>query len=148
MVRAHEALGEDEVDDEEQEHAGLDEDGGGDGQRDVARARGPGDAEREGDDARHAEGEEHDREDELVAAPAVDLEDGHVRDGAGGVQGQQRGAYGVVQRDGGRPAELGVGGRVRGAGLWGGEREREGGGEQVGSVMKVCSRGAFPSFHS
>lgn len=54
---AHDALGEDQVDDEEEDGAGGDEDLGGDGDADVGRPRRPDDAEDAGRYARHAEAE-------------------------------------------------------------------------------------------
>lgn len=48
--------------------------------------RGPGDAHRAGDEARHAEAEEGAGGEELVAPPAVELEDGHMGCGAEDVE--------------------------------------------------------------
>ena len=54
---AQDALGEDQVDDEEDDDACGDEDLGRDGHGNVGRMRGPGEAHRAGGDARHAEAE-------------------------------------------------------------------------------------------
>lgn len=114
VVGADEALRKDEVDDEEEDDAGLDEDAGGDGEADVARARGPGEAQGEGGVARHAEAEEERREEEPVVAPPVDLEDDHVDDGAGEEEGHEHGADGPVDGQRGHAAELRRRGWVRG----------------------------------
>lgn len=114
VVGADEALREDEVDDEEDDHAGLDEDAGGDGEADVVRVRGPGEAQDEGGGAGHAEAEEERREEELVVAPPVDLEDDHVGGGAGEEEDHEHRADGAVDRYGGDLAELCGRGRVRG----------------------------------
>ncbi|ROW05207.1 hypothetical protein VSDG_00040 [Cytospora chrysosperma] len=112
VVGPDDALGEDEVDEEEEQDAGLDEDGRRDGEVDVGRVRGPGDAQGQGGDARRAEAEEEAREDELVVPPAVDLEDGHVGDGGGDVEEHQTGADGVVQGHGGMATQAGGRGGV------------------------------------
>ena len=53
------ALGEDEVDEEEQDHSGGDEDVGRDGYPDIVGVDGPYDAQNHGDQSRHAEAEHH-----------------------------------------------------------------------------------------
>lgn len=54
VIRAHDPLGKNEVHDEQNQHAGLDEDAGGHSEVGVARMRGPRHAERQGDKASHA----------------------------------------------------------------------------------------------
>lgn len=98
VVGADEALREDEVDDEEEDYAGLDENAGGDGEMDVVWARGPGEAQGEGGGARHAEAEEERREEELVVAPPVDLKDDHVGGGAREEEDHEHRADGAVDR--------------------------------------------------
>ena len=75
---ADDALGEDDVDDEEEDHPGGDKDLGGDGETDVGLVGGPSDAQDAAHDAGHAEAEEHAAHEEFVAALLVDLQDGHV----------------------------------------------------------------------
>lgn len=55
MLGADDALGEDEVDDVEEDCAGLDEDIGGETQANVVWMYGPGETEAHGYDAAHAE---------------------------------------------------------------------------------------------
>ncbi|KAL9098520.1 MAG: hypothetical protein Q9163_005837 [Psora crenata] len=71
-------LGENEIDDKEQHHAGGHEYLGGNSDADVGGMNGPDDPQDLGDDAGHAEAEQHARHNELVAVPPVDLENGHV----------------------------------------------------------------------
>lgn len=75
---AEDALGEDNVDDEEDHNAGGYEDLGCDGDGDVVRVLGPDQAHGAGRDTRHAETEEHAAHDEFLTTAQVDLEDGHV----------------------------------------------------------------------
>lgn len=98
---AEDALGEDEVDDEDEDDAGGDEDLRRDGDGYVGRVAGPDDAHDLGDDAGHAEAEEHAGHDEFVAAPPVRLEDEHVRDGAAEEEDEEDGADGDVDALGG-----------------------------------------------
>lgn len=91
LVGAQDALGEHQVDDEEEQHAGVGEDGGGDGDGHVVRVVGPDDAHDVGADAGHGEAEEEGREDELVPAAPVALEDGHVEGCRGDEEGDEDG---------------------------------------------------------
>lgn len=81
LARAQDTLREQQVDDVHDEHAGVHEDVGGDGEAHVMLMRGPDDAQDEGDDAGHGEAEQGAGDDELVLSSQVDLEDGHVGDG-------------------------------------------------------------------
>ena len=70
---ANDALGEDEVDDEEEDDAGGDEDLRGDGEADVGLVGCPCHAQDAAHDTGHAEAEEHAAHEEFVAALLVDL---------------------------------------------------------------------------
>lgn len=86
--------------------------------------RRPANTKAKSQDARHAEAEKQNGEDELVVALAVDLEDGHVGDGGGDVKDEQHGADGVV--DGGR------GLATEGGCCWG---VRRAGGRRLGKLV-------------
>ena len=116
---AEDALREDDVDDEHQHHPRGDEDLRGDGHGDVGRVARPGDAHDLRDDPRHAEAEEHAGHDEFVAAPAVRLEDEHVRAGAAEEEEEEDGADGDVDGFGGEAAQAGGFGWVGRAGEFG-----------------------------
>ena len=96
-------LREDDVDDEKQDHPRSDEDlrrnrdgyGGGSG-----RPHDPQHARRR---SRHAEPELDPRHDELVSATPVQLENGHVCDGAEDEQHEEDGYDGDVEVNGGNP---------------------------------------------
>lgn len=104
---ADDALGEDQVDDEEEDDAGGDEDLGRDGDADVGGAGGPDDAHDARRDARHAEAEHQARHDELMAAFAIELEDGHVRGGTHYEEEHEDGGDGDVDVHGGLAAQGG-----------------------------------------
>ncbi|KAL9607141.1 MAG: hypothetical protein Q9167_007918 [Letrouitia subvulpina] len=91
MRGSDDPLGKDEVDDEEKDDACGDEDGSGDGDGSVVRITAPDDTHDTGDDAGHAEAEHHGGHDEFVASTEVDLEDGHVGDGAADEQKEEDG---------------------------------------------------------
>lgn len=114
MVRAHDTLGEDEVDQEQQQDTGLGKDTGGDGHLDVVRHGSPADAEAQRHDTGHAEAENDDREDELMISPTVHLKNEHVRGGSDEVDEEHHGADRDVQGDRGTAAQLGRLGRVGG----------------------------------
>lgn len=105
VVGADDAVDEDEVDDEEEDDAGVGEDAGGDGDGGVLGAAGPDDAHDVGGDAGHGEAEDHAGEGELVAAPEVALQDGHVEHGGGDEDGDEDGRDGHVETDGRVAAE-------------------------------------------
>lgn len=88
---AEDALEEDDVDDVEEEDAGVGEDAGGDGDPGVGGVAGPDDAQDVGSDAGHAEAEGDCGDDELVVAAAVDLEDCHVQRGGAGEEEDEDG---------------------------------------------------------
>lgn len=79
---SHNALREDEVDDEEQQDASRHKDLSGDGDADVGGVRCPDQPHGAGGDSRHAKAEEDTRQDELLAPTPVDLQDSHVSDSA------------------------------------------------------------------
>lgn len=115
VVGPQDALDEDQIGHEEGDDTRVGEDLGGDGDARVARVLCPDDAHDVGGDARHGEAEEEAGQDELVAAPLVALEDGHVEDGRGDEEGEDDGGDGDVDLGGGREAEGGVFGGVGGA---------------------------------
>lgn len=78
MARAHEALGEDQIHDEDKHAAGLRQDPRGDGDVGGPRARGPRYPHAERHAPQHAQREQHPREHEQPAAPLVELQDRHV----------------------------------------------------------------------
>lgn len=106
------ALGEDEVDDEEEDDACGYEDGGGDGDGHVGRITAPDDTHDAGDDTGHAEAEHHGGHDEFVTATAVDLEDGHVGNGAAEEEEKEDGGDGDIDSHGGMAAQSCRGGRI------------------------------------
>lgn len=76
-------MGEEKVEDEEEDDAGGGEDGCRDVEGDVPGLGGPGDAEGEGDDAGEAEANEDARGEELVAPAQVAYKDCAVEEGGG-----------------------------------------------------------------
>ena len=96
---AEDAQGEEEEDDVEDEDADVGEDAGGDGEAHIGRSGCQRESEDEGGDAGHAEAEEGPREKEFVASSAVDLEDGHVGDGADEEDDNENGANGDILVD-------------------------------------------------
>lgn len=80
VVGADDSLGENQVDDEEQDDAGVGKDVGGNGDAGVARVPGPDDAHDVCQDTGHAEAKRDGADDEFVASLAVDLEYRHVED--------------------------------------------------------------------
>lgn len=112
LRRAEDALGEDEVHNEENYDAYGDEDGGRDGNGDVGGAGGPDNAHNAGNHAGHAEAEHGAGHKEFVAAAAVALEDSHVGDGAEEEDEEEDGGDGDVEGDGGLAAEAGGGGPI------------------------------------
>lgn len=115
MVRPQHALDEDQVGDEDDDDTRVGEDLGGDGDTDVFRVAGPDDAHDVCGDTGHGEAEEEAREDELVAAPAVALEDCHVEGGRADEEDEDDGGDGDVDGASWGEAEAGIFGRVRGA---------------------------------
>ena len=87
------ALGKEEVDDKEEQHSGGDEDVGRNRNLDIEWVDGPNDAHDHGDDSRHAEAEHHAGDDEDMTSSSVDLEYGHVGDGADEEEDEKDGAY-------------------------------------------------------
>ena len=109
---ADDALGEDEVDDEEEDDAGGDQDLRGDGEADVGLVGGPGDAQDAAQDAGHAEAEEHAAHEEFVVALLVDLQDCHVGDCTEDEEDEEDGADGDIDADGWETTERGGSGWV------------------------------------
>lgn len=96
LLRAENALREDQVDNVHQESARIDEDVRCDGEPDVVLTGGQGNAQHERCNTCHAETEEKPREDESMASTAVDLEYGHVGRGEPDVECYQDCADGYV----------------------------------------------------
>lgn len=109
---AEDALGEDEVHNEEDDDAYGDESGGGDGDGDVGGAGGPDYAHQAGGYTGHTEAEEGAGNEEFVAAAPVELEDGHVGNGAEEEDEEEDGGDGDIEGDGGLAAEAGGGGAI------------------------------------
>ncbi len=78
LLRPEDALGEEQVDDVEDQDAGVDEYGRRQREAHVALSRGPGDAQYQSSDPRHAKAEQDTRYEELVVAPLVDLQNRHI----------------------------------------------------------------------
>lgn len=112
LLRAQDALREQEVDDVEEQHAGVDEDVGGEGEAYVGLPVGPDDAQDESSYPRRAEPEQDPRYGELVAPPPVHLQDRHVRRCTADEQTYEDGRDGHVGYDGGDAAAAGDGGGV------------------------------------
>ena len=73
MASSHYSLSKDDVDDEQQNDAGIDEDIGGNGDAGVGYSCGPDDAHDHGDYSGHAEAEQHAGDDEFVSTFQIDL---------------------------------------------------------------------------
>lgn len=80
--RSKYSLREDEVDEEENQYAGSHEDLRSYCDRDVVGVAGPDYTKRAGHDSGHAEAERKPGHDEFVSMTLVDLEDGHMANGA------------------------------------------------------------------
>ena len=93
------ALGEEEIDDEEEEDSSGDKDVGRQGHSHIKGTGGPYDAHYQGGDSCHAEAEHHARYDEAMSSFLVDLEDGHVGCRADDEEGEEDGAYWNVDTD-------------------------------------------------
>lgn len=78
VLSSDDALGEEEVGDEEEDDSGVDEDHGGDSDSYAVRVAGPGDTQRSGADSSEAEAEHHSANDEFFPAPHVELEETHM----------------------------------------------------------------------
>lgn len=112
VVGPGDALHKDEVHDEEEQDAGVGEDVGGDDDAHVVVVARPGDAQAVGDDAGHAEAEEQRRQDKLVRAATVDLENGHVDGGGRREETDEHAADGVVNVGDGHTTDHGHLGHV------------------------------------
>ena len=91
MRCAEDALGEDDVDDEQQHHAGGHEDRGGNREAYIGDMGSPRDSNGVRGYASHAEAKGDAGEDEFVLPSQVHLEDGHVCDGADEEEDQEHG---------------------------------------------------------
>lgn len=98
VVGAHDALGEDHVDDEDEDAARLREDAGGHGDVGRARVRRPHDPHAQRRAPQHAQREQHAGEEELEAGPLVELEDRHVRRRRRHEEREEHGGHGDVGR--------------------------------------------------
>lgn len=110
--RSDDALGEDEINDKQEDDACCDEDLRRDGNGNVGRPGGPDDSHDAGSDAGHAETKHHSGHDEFMTAPLIQLENGHVGDGAENEEKQKDGGDWDIDMDGGSEAQRRMGGSV------------------------------------
>jgi len=109
---ADDALSENEIYDEENYHACGDEDGGRDGDGDIAGAGAPDDAQDAGGYAGHAETEHGAGHEEFMAAALVQLENRHGGGGAEDEEEEENRGDGDIEGSGGLAAKGGGGGSI------------------------------------
>lgn len=97
VVGAHDALGEDHVDDEDEDAARLREHAGGHGHVGGARVRRPREPHAQRRAPEHAQREQHAREEELEARPLVELQHRHVRRRRRHEERKEHGGHGHVR---------------------------------------------------
>lgn len=113
MGSAQEALGKEEVEDKQNQHASGNENASCNAQLYVVGFECPRNSQAAGKSARHAEAKARCAGDELVISSEVDLIDCHIRDGAEDEQDQENAGDGDIDALIGKTTQLGCSKRVR-----------------------------------
>lgn len=105
-------LREDDVDDKQEDHSCCHEDLRRYGDGDLGRPRGPDDSHHAGGDSGHTETKHHSGHDEFMSPPHVQLENGHVGDGAEHEEKEKDGGDWDIEVDGWGEAQTSMSRRV------------------------------------
>lgn len=137
MTGSYNPLSKKKVDNEEQDHSNCNEDVGRYRYLGTMLSKSPDDAHDHGGGAGHAETEHHAGHDEFVASSLVDLEDGHVGDGAEDEKEHEDCGNWDIEGDGGKATQT-CGGRWIGRSAHGGSC-----GTLAACVLENCLAGGI-----